>query len=50
MPSPPASGTRTDKAPIARSDGLNEDWAYPAVAAMTPHRVRFTSGEARYAA
>ncbi len=35
---------------LYRSDGSNVDWAYPAAAAMTPHRVRFTSGETLYAA
>ena len=35
---------------LYRSDGTNVDWAYPAAAAVTPHRVRFTSGETLYAA
>jgi hypothetical protein len=35
---------------LYRSDGINVDWAYPAAAAATPHRVRFTSGETLYAA
>lgn len=35
---------------LYRSDGINVDWAYPAAAAVTPHRVRFTSGETLYAA
>lgn len=35
---------------LYRSDGTNVDWAYPATAAATPHRVRFVSGETLYAA
>ncbi len=35
---------------LYRSDGINVDWAYPAAAAVTPHRVRFVSGETLYAA
>jgi hypothetical protein len=35
---------------LYRSDGVNVDWAYPATAAVTPHRVRLTSGETLYAA
>jgi hypothetical protein len=35
---------------VYRSDGTNVDWAYPATAAETPHRVRFASGETLYAA
>ncbi len=35
---------------LYRSDGTNVDWAYPAAAAVTPHRVRFVSGESLYAA
>jgi hypothetical protein len=35
---------------LYRSDGINVDWAYPAAAAVTPHRVRFDSGETLYAA
>ena len=35
---------------LYRSDGTNVDWAYPAAAAVTPHRVRFVSGETLYAA
>lgn len=35
---------------LYRSDGINVDWAYPAAAAVTPHRVRLTSGETLYAA
>jgi hypothetical protein len=35
---------------VYRSDGTNGDWAYPATAAETPHRVRFASGETLYAA
>ena len=35
---------------LYRSDGINVDWAYPAAAAATPHRVRFVSGERLYAA
>jgi hypothetical protein len=35
---------------LYRSDGVNVDWAYPAAAAVTPHRVRFDSGETLYAA
>ena len=35
---------------LYRSDGTNVDWAYPAAAAATPHRVRFDSGETLYAA
>lgn len=35
---------------LYRSDGISVDWAYPAAAAVTPHRVRFTSGETLYAA
>ena len=35
---------------LYRSDGINVDWAYPAAAAATPHRVTFDSGETLYAA
>ena len=35
---------------LYRSDGINVDWAYPAAAAATLHRVRFVSGETLYAA
>ena len=35
---------------LFRGDGVNVDWAYPAAAAVTPHRVRLTSGETLYAA
>ena len=35
---------------LYRSNGVNVDWAYPAAAAATPHRVKFTSGETLYAA
>lgn len=35
---------------LYRSDGINVDWAYPAAASVTPHRVRFASGETLYAA
>ncbi len=35
---------------LYRGDGTNVDWAYPAAAAATPHKVRFKSGEILYAA
>jgi hypothetical protein len=35
---------------LYRSDGVTVDWAYPAAATATPHRVRLTSGESLYAA
>ena len=35
---------------LYRSDGVNVDWAYPAAATATSHRVSLVSGETLYAA